>query len=108
MFFLPLNSIHQIMLEAKRKEQASIRTQLLQVAQRSNINGQGTTDTILRDLETRLSDLAKLQSLDMAQREVASLHTWPFDTQILGKLTVIILSATAAIIARLIIVAVRL
>ena len=108
MFFLPLNSIHQAMLESKRKEQASIRAQLRQVMQRSSIMDKEASDATLKDLEIRLSDLAELQALDMAQREVASIHTWPFDTQILGKLTVIILSVTAAVIARLIILAANL
>lgn len=75
MFFLPLNSIHQTMLEAKRKEQASIRTRSLQLILRPNVNGSETSEATLKDLETRLSDLARLQALDMAQREVASLHT---------------------------------
>jgi len=55
-----------------------------------------------------LREMTGLQVLDMEIRETANIRTWPFDSRILGQLTVIVLSVAAAMITRLLINALRL
>jgi len=50
----------------------------------------------------------KVLSLDIADRKLQTISTWPFDTSLLGKLTVIILSVIATLIARVLIIALQL
>jgi hypothetical protein len=107
-FFLPLYSIHRRMIEAKHREHQAIRLQLARILTVGQDPSPPKTEATMSDLENRLSELKQVQVLELEAREVANLRTWPFDTQILGRLTVIVLSTTAAIIARIIIVFARL
>ncbi len=96
------------MAEAKQRESQTIRLQLARILSDDEDPSVGKGEATMGDLESRLSELKRVQALELAAREVSNLRTWPFDTQILGRLTVIILSTTAAIIARIIIVYARL
>jgi hypothetical protein len=62
-------------------------------------------DCISHDLKSKegedpLANIQKLLSLDMADRKLQSISTWPFDTAVMGKLLVILLSVTAFLIGR--------
>jgi len=88
MFFLPLHRLHRVMTEQKRVESQKLARQLAEKAQ--SPGGIGPTD------------VGSIMMLDMMERKVSAIHTWPFDLNILGKLTIIVLSVTAALLARLI------
>lgn len=105
MFFLPLNSIHRRMAETKGRETKSVRARFMRLMEGSEPPNPGQSTEPFARLDDRLRELAGLQVLDMEIRETGSIRTWPFDTRILGQLTVIILSVVAALIVRLVIVA---
>lgn len=101
LFFLPLNSTHQQMVQAKQRAQAALRTQFSELWIGSgNPGGEASPGTPSR--------VERLLMLDMAQRQAAALPTWPFDTRILGRLAAIILSLIAIVLARVVSVALQL
>jgi len=56
----------------------------------------------LEDVHTGLARLTDLQELEMLDRRVASLPTWPFDIQVVSKFVTIVLSVTAVPLSRVI------
>ncbi len=54
------------------------------------------------DLRGELARLTELQRVQMLERKVASLPTWPFDIQAISKFITIVLSVTAVLLSRLI------
>ncbi len=97
LFFLPLNGVHTMMSTEKKHEQANLRGRFARLVRDRNPN-------IDEASEATLADLRNLQALEMVERKVASIPTWPFDTVILSKLLVISLSVIATLVARVIIV----
>ncbi len=89
MFFLPLRRLHKVMVEQKGVESDRLGKRLSQRVQNPGDAGSP-------------ADFSQMLLLDVMERKVSAIHTWPFDLNILGKLTVIVLSVTAALIARLI------
>lgn len=104
MFFLPLSSIHRRMAEVKGKETRSVRARFARLMGEPEAPDPAPPNEPFAQLEKRLRELAGLQVLDMEIRETGAIRTWPYDTRILGQLTVIILSVTAALIARVLVV----
>ena len=102
MFFLPLNNIHRRMLEERRRVQASIRSQFSRLAELSNDLSRESSETTLTDLKSLLTDLKNLQTFEMAERKAATIATWPFDTQVIGRLTAIIITVLGRLLARII------
>jgi hypothetical protein len=101
LFFLPLNSTHQQMLQAKQRAQTELRTQFSELWRgSSNPGGEASSGA--------LSRVERLLMLEIAKREAAALPTWPFDTRILGRLAAIILSLIAIVLARVVSVALNL
>lgn len=93
MFFLPLGKLHQVMLRQKRAERAKLTERLCRLY----------GNPVEEKPGDELSRVFYLQSiLDMTERKISSIATWPFDTQILGKLIAIVLTVTAITISRLI------
>ena len=54
-----------------------------------------------------LADVRGLVLLDIAERKVSSIPTWPFDTQILGRFALAMVSLVAAVLARIILYVLR-
>ncbi len=108
MFFLPLSSIHRKMAEVKLRELSTVRARFARVMRNLGDGDPPSGGEPLALLERRLREMTGLQVLDMEIRETANIRTWPFDSRILGQLTVIVLSVAAAMITRLLINALRL
>ncbi len=89
LFFLPLRRLHQRMLTQKRVEKLRVSREMASILTDKSDAGS-------------IPDLVRMFKLDMRKREVSSIATWPFDFQVLGKLTIIVLSVTAALTARVI------
>lgn len=95
MFFLPLNSIHRKMQQAKRLEQSWIREQFNQLTEKPGNPGHEDSQGVLARIE-------KLLTIQMLDQKVSAIPTWPFDTSILSRFVAIILSVVAILTARLI------
>ncbi|HEV2118914.1 MAG TPA: hypothetical protein VGS11_02215 [Candidatus Bathyarchaeia archaeon] len=54
------------------------------------------------DVHKGLSRLTDLQEVEMLDRKIASLPTWPFDIQVVSRFITIVLSVTAVLLSRLI------
>jgi len=87
LFFLPLMRLHTRMLEQKRLD-------MERLYEKSAPVFEAPLEKFSQD------DLSRAFLLDMRRREISSVAGWPFDTSILAKFTVIILSVAAALIAR--------
>ena len=87
MFFLSLNTLHRRMLAEKHAERARLREKLSPVLQEP-----------AHPMAPR--EIGHLFRLDMQDRKVASMATWPFDVGIIGRLSVIAFSVTAILISR--------
>ena len=98
LFFLPLNSIHAKMQAEKRL--------LREIGARYPRLNRDPSPPIenarLEDVNSRLARLTDLQELEMLNREVASLPTWPFDIQVVSKFVTIVFSVTAVLLSRVI------
>ncbi len=103
MFFLPLTSIRRKMAEVKQREVSAIRTRFAQAAADPHDGEPHSEGEPLARVEERLRELTTLQVLEMEIRETANIRTWPYDSRMLGQLTIIVLSVTAAMITRLLI-----
>ena len=90
MFVLALFRVHFRMAEEKTRQDILIQRHFDRTSH----------DLKSREGDSPLVNIQKLLSLDLADRKLQSVSTWPFDTAVLGKLLVILLSVTAALIAR--------
>jgi len=90
MFFWPLVKLHRRMLQQKTTEHEQLGRIFDQMVSNPN------------ELDS-IGDLARLFRTDVMRREVARVATWPFDTGILGRLSIIVLSVTAAVITQYIV-----
>ena len=107
MFFLPLNSVHKQLVREKSRHQKELNQQLLSIKQSSHKNHLDGPASMER-MENKITELVKLKDLEITERKLASSPTWPFDVQLIVKLITIILSVTAALLARVIINILRL
>ena len=89
LFFLPLRRLHNQMILRKQAEVGRLREKLGPVFQEPANPGFS-------------EEIGHLFRLDMMDRKVSSMATWPFDIRILGKLSVIALSVTAILISRIV------
>ncbi|QQG48776.1 MAG: hypothetical protein HY247_00165 [archaeon] len=90
MLFLPLNSVHKMMLAGKRQERRRIAEGLARVS-----GPAGDADSLLRDIK-------EVQMLQLRRDMVSAVPTWPFDTGVLGRFTAIVLSVVAILLSRII------
>lgn len=98
-FILPLNSIHVRMQAEKRRllQEISARYQRLNSDPRAPMHG-GT----MEDVRSGLARLTELQEIEMLDKRISSLPTWPFDINVASKFITIVLSVTAVLLSRLI------
>jgi hypothetical protein len=99
LFFLPLNSIHAKMQAEKRRLQREIAARYPRLNQDPS---QPKENATADDVHARLARLTDLQEVEMLDRKIASLPTWPFDIQVVSKFITIVLSVTAVLLSRLI------
>ena len=102
MFFLPLNSLHKKMRAEKLGQQRALTQQLLTMKQ--ELQAYSVEDPPVAKV---LTEILRMKDLEITERKLANTPTWPFDVQLIVKLITIILSVTAALLARLIINALR-
>ncbi len=100
LFFLPLNSVHKRMQAEKRRLLRELSSRYPRSLTDQSPSKENAT---LDDVRNQLAKLTELQELEMLERKVASLPTWPFDIQVLGKLITIVISVIAAFLARILI-----
>jgi len=86
MFFLPMRRFHYIMARFKHQERERLRQRHEEfLKERSGIDSaQVNVDMLL---------------LDMMERKVSSISTWPFDTQMLGKLLAVVSTITGILLS---------
>jgi hypothetical protein len=99
LFFLPLNSIHARMQAEKRRLMREIGSRYPRIEKGQSLPRENTT---LEDVNSRLAKLTDLQEVEMLDKKVASLPTWPFDIQVVSRFVTIVLSVTAVLLSRLI------
>lgn len=86
LFFLPSTKLHQRMVERKELEMASLNNQLDMAFQKG---GGGDAQT----------NAYQLRFLEMTEKKVNSIATWPFDAGIVARLSGIILSVIAILLS---------
>jgi hypothetical protein len=91
--------IHAAMRAEKRRLLREIGARYLRLNQDAS---QPRENATLDDVRIRLARLTDLQELELLDRKIASLPTWPFDIQVVSKFITIVLSVTAVLSARLI------
>src|SRR6267378_1798772 len=107
LFFLPLTSVHRLMLRERLRQRSLLRSQFNQLITIPEAQVPSSSETTLSDLHILLSDLKGLMALEIVERKALSMPTWPFDRRVLGQLTLMIVSATATIIAQIILLALK-
>jgi len=101
-FFLPLNTIHNKMVNEKRREHKALGEQLTMAINRQDVSSRREMGSSLEDIAEILVNINRLLTIDVSKDEINSVPNWPFDTQILSKLSAIIFSVTTIIIANFI------
>ena len=99
LFFVPLNSIHSKMQAEKRRLIREIGSRYPQLNQDPFPSRENAT---IDDVHKGLSKLTNLQEIEMLDRKIASLPTWPFDIQVVSRFITIVLSVTAVLLSRVI------
>ena len=103
-FFLPLNTIHNRMLDKKSTEQKALLEEFRgAVSNLSELNARKNSGSSILDLKEILISQTLVLTFGIKKEEVTSIPTWPFDTQILGRFTAMIFSIITTIIATIII-----
>lgn len=92
-FFLPLLPLRGQLLRAKRDLLRRVGIRYTHVFERIDLGSEGHIE------QEAVNELA---AIDKIQRDVQQIHTWPFDVGIVVRLSAIILSVIAIILARII------
>lgn len=98
-FFLPLSSIHEKMQAEKRRLLHEIAARYPRLG---NDRSKPRENATLEDINTGLARLTDLQEVEMLDKKIGSLPTWPFDIQVVSRFITIVLSVTAVLVSRLI------
>jgi hypothetical protein len=99
LFFLPLNSIHVRMRQEKHRLLREIGARFPRLEKDQDVTHQNAT---LDDVRLKLSKLTDLQEVEMLDRKISTLPTWPFDVNVVSKFIAIVVSVTAVLLTRLI------
>lgn len=97
LFFLPLRSLHNRMLAEKRR---LVREVGARYPSLHHSSAPRTDHVTLDDVHARLTRLTELQELEILDRKVAGLPTWPFDIQVASRFVTIVLSVATVLVAR--------
>jgi hypothetical protein len=99
LFFVPLASIHAKMRMEKRRLLREIGARYARLTRNARAS---TDDATMDDLRVGLARLTELQELEVMERKVASLPTWPFGIQVVSRFVTIVVSVTAVLVARIV------
>lgn len=99
LFFLPLTSIHGMMQAEKRRLLREIGGRYPRL---DNNRSEPRESATLEDVHAGLARFTDLQEVEMLDKKIASLPTWPFDIQVVSRFVTIVLSVTAVLVSRLI------
>jgi len=104
LFVWPLDGVHRRMVAVKDEHQASLRRTVLRMAEPSESASEpysGAVDlaTTLEGLRAVLADLRRSATLEMVERRVAKMPTWPFDAAILRRLGMAVAPILVALVA---------
>ena len=99
LFFLPLNSVHVRMQQEKRRLVREIGARYPRPRQEPSQLNQNAT---LNDVHAGVVRLTDLQEVEMLDRKITALPTWPFEVNVLSKFVAILVSVTAVLLTRLI------
>jgi hypothetical protein len=102
MFFLPVNGLHLQMARVKQQEQERLGSLL---AKSMGNNATNDPNDSRLDSAKLIADLKSVIVLEIAERRVSSIPTWPFDTGVLGRLFAIVLSVTAIVLSKYVTIA---
>jgi hypothetical protein len=94
-FFLPLRRLHRRMILEKGLAREKLAKRFAPI-----MNHSPSSAGVNVDVEHEALEVLKV---DLMDRKVSSIATWPFDLPILGKLTIIVLSVTAGCLTRFVI-----
>jgi hypothetical protein len=97
LFFLPLTSAHAQMKRAKASLKATVRKrwQAVLASQLSPPIATGAT-------MPKPGNLSDVTALDILERKVNAVHTWPFDLKILSKLGAMVLGIVLSLVTRVV------
>lgn len=98
-FILPLNSIHTKMQVEKRRLLTEISARYPRLNPDS---ARARENATMADVQAELAKLTDLQEVEMLDKRISSLPTWPFDINVASKFITIVLSVTAVLLSRLI------
>lgn len=94
-FFFPLRRLHRRMMLEKGLAREELAKRFAPI-----MNDSPTSTGVDGNVEHEALEVLKV---DLMDRKVSSIATWPFDLPILGKLTIIVLSVTAGCLTRFVI-----
>ena len=99
LFILPLNSIHAKMQAEKRRLLQEISARYPKLSANTV---QPRENATMADIQAGLAKLSDLQEVEMLEKRISTLPTWPFDINVASKFITIVLSVTAVLLSRLI------
>ena len=99
LFLLPLNSIHAKMQAEKRRLLQEVNARYPKLGANTV---QPSGNATMADIQAGLAKLSDLQEVEMLDKRISSLPTWPFDINVASKFITIVLSVTAVLLSRLI------
>ncbi len=100
MFFLPLASIHNVMVGERRRNREAIWKLYERWSGPSEGSGGPAGSPSLRDLQKEIQEVEHAISIDAAERRVEAVPAWPVNAKILTRLTAAPISLVLAFVIR--------
>lgn len=97
LFLLPQYTLHKKMVEAKEVEKELLRRELSKVVRAADEKDDVESVAEIKDALNRLTTVLQV---DMTRNELENIPTWPFDTQIISRLTGMAMSIIIVIIGQ--------
>ena len=98
LFFLPQYTLHKKMVEAKGVEKELLRRELSKVVRAADEEKDDMESAA--EIKDALKRLTTVLQVDITKDELETVPTWPFDTQIIGRLAGMTMSIFIVIIAQ--------